>query len=155
MSGTGGGFFNGVQVCAMADEGVKRRAARTKNVTDKRKRKDLFTGAEGISNAAILCGAFNCSLLLRRRFSLMADGTHRSIFRKTLLEIECASDPEKRCACVTYPSSNCKDQIRMRSFRTISTKARARLTKGDDAGSLLSARRDGGAVPGGVRRDCR
>ena len=142
MSGTGGGFFNGVQVCAVADEGVMRRAARTKNVTDKRKRKVLFTRAEGISKAAILCGAFNCSLLLRRRFSLMADGTHRSIFRKTLLEIECASDPEKRCACVTYPSANCKDQIRLRSLRTITTEAHARLTKGTDAGSLFAATRN-------------
>jgi hypothetical protein len=104
MSGTGGGFFNGVQVCAVADEGVMRRAARTKNVTDKRKRKVLLAGPDGIPKAAILCGAFNCSLLSRRRFSLMADGTHRTIFRKKLFEFERASDLEKRCACVTYPS---------------------------------------------------
>jgi hypothetical protein len=82
MSGTGGGFFNGVQVCPRADEGVMRKAARTKKVTDKRKSKVLFMGADGIPKAAILSGAFNLSLLLRRRFSLMADGTHRTIFRK-------------------------------------------------------------------------
>jgi len=50
--------------------------------------------------------------------------------------------------------SNCKDQIRIRGFRTISTTVRARLTKGDDAGSLFARRRDRGAIPCEVRRDC-